>query len=187
MFKKSQKKLWIRTSVVFLSLMVLATDVFAGEKANAQAFFTTDIIKIYFLMLLFATIINRILEYLKLILAAVDQKIGFFRGISDRILQRIQRKMDRLGISYQQEQLRSNLQKYLISGCMQLLGFALGIIIAWSIHLDILEGLKLMVVKPYGVIITGLVIGAGVEPVHSFFRIAQEKRKIKQLLSKMQG
>lgn len=153
--------------------------------ANEEPFFSSGILQVYFLMLLFATIINRILEYFKLLLAAADRKIKFFYRIGNFVWHKVRRSMDGLGIFYDEQTAKKKLQKYMIFAVMQFWGFVLGVGFALELQLNALSRLNVAVSDVFGYIITGLVIGAGIEPVHSFFRIAQEKRKIKELLSKI--
>ncbi|RLD15896.1 hypothetical protein DRI50_03175 [candidate division KSB1 bacterium] len=179
------KKTRLSMGIVLIVLFGWASGAFAQSQTPSAPFFTSEIIIIYFLMLLFATIINRLLEYLKLFLAMIDQKVGFFARIRDAVFNKVRRKMDRMGILYNPEKVRSNLKKYLIFAVMQFLAFGLGIVLAWLLKMDVLAQVQLNVGQPLGFILTGLIIGAGVDPVHSFFRIAQEKRKIKKLLAKI--
>jgi len=177
MFKKSKKSILI----ILFFLFVLTNSAFAQGAQPQTPFFTSEIITVYFLMLLFATIINRLLEYLKLLAIIVDRKVRLFAKFGDAIFEAVRQKMDRFGIYYDAEKVRANLRKYLIFTVMQFFAFVLGVLLALFLKLDVLVQLQMSLGEPYGFILTGLIIGAGVEPVHSFFRIAQEKRKLKKL------
>ena len=183
MFRKSRQSI----PIIAIFMLVFANGAFAQGTRQATSFFTSEIITIYFLMLLFATIINRLLEYLKLLLTVVDQRFEMFSKLGDSIFNAISQKMDRLGIYYDADKVRSNLRKYLIFAVIQFCAFVLGIFLAFLFKMDVLTQLQMSVGEPYGFILTGLIIGAGVDPVHSFFRIAQEKRKIKKLKTKAQS
>ena len=168
----------------FLLSMIFAQEAFAQTVSGKSAFFTSQVLTIYFLMLLFATIINRILEYSKLMLMLLDRKHGLLRRFGETLFETVKTKLDGLGISYDAEALRRRLNQMVLFTVMQLGAFVLGILLAYLLRLDVFTVLQINLGKPYAYLVTGLIIGAGVEPVHSFFRIAQEKRKIKKLLTR---
>ncbi len=96
-------------------------------------------------------------------------------------------KLNRLGIDFDEQKLYENIQRYTISLLMQFLGFVLGVLLAFALQLNVLQAFQVLPNNPtIGLLLSGLLIGAGVEPVHSFFRIAQEKRKLKKLFTKLQ-
>ncbi|RMG82696.1 MAG: hypothetical protein D6707_02425, partial [Bacteroidetes bacterium] len=160
---------------------------FAQTVNSESTFYTIDLIKVYFLLLLFATILNRLLEYLKLLLAYLNQKKPFLTKLFKRMFNAIATKLNRLGIDFDEQKLYENIQRFTISLLMQLLGFVLGILLAFALQLNVLQAFQLLPNNPtIGLLLSGLLIGAGVEPVHSFFRIAQEKRKLKKLFADLQ-
>ncbi len=158
--------------------------VWAQTVGNESTFFTSQMINIYFLMLLFATIINRFLEYVKLLLLLADRRIGLFQRLSTTLLAIVQRNMDNLGIHYDVQETRRRLNKVVLFTIMQCAAFGLGIVLAWVLHLNVFTELQIGIGQGFAITLTGLIIGAGVEPIHSFFRIAQEKRKLKKWLSR---
>ncbi len=178
-------KIFSKTIIVGLSLLpslAMAQTI----KADSD-FYTIDLIKVYFLLLLFATILNRILEYLKLLLAYLNQKKPFLTRLFKILFNAIATKLNRLGIDFDEQKLYENIQRYTISLLMQLLGFVLGVLLAFALQLNVLQAFQVLPNNPtIGMLLSGLLIGAGVEPVHSFFRIAQEKRKLKKLFTELQ-
>ncbi len=178
---------WCLGVVIFL--IFLFNGAWAAQTAvtTQEVFFTVDLVRIYFLLLLFATILNRLLEYLKLVLAYLNRKWGFLTIPFQKIQNLITQKLDQLGIAYNPETLQTQVRKFVISAIMQFLGFGLGIIIAFGLKLNILQTFNVLPNhQNLGLIVSGLLIGAGVEPVHSFFRIAQEKRKLKKMFKELQ-
>ncbi len=181
-----KRKQWIK-SLLLVALWGMFCGLWAQVPSGQQnTFFTVDILRLYFLMLLFATIINRLLEYLKILLSLLDDRWHWLGRVLDFFWNNVRRRMDRLGIFYQPEQVRARLKKILLFTVMQTLAFLMGVYLAWQLHLDVFNAMDIALSPQFAVVLTGLIIGAGVEPVHAFFRIAQEKRKLKELLSKLQ-
>jgi len=179
MFKiKAKQFISLILIVLIFSQIVLAQSV-RGEKN----FFTSDVVNIYFLMLLFATIINRLLEYAKLLVILVNQRVGLLTRLSDALFDSVTHKMDLLGINYDAQKVREKLNKHVVFVIMQFGAFVMGIFLAWWLQLNVMAQVQFSMGKVWGFVLTGVLIGAGVEPIHAFFRIAQEKRKIKKLMS----
>lgn len=177
----------ILSKMIIIGLSLLPSLAMA-QTINADSdFYTIGLIKVYFLLLLFATILNRILEYLKLLLAYLNQKKHFLRKLFKSLFNAIVTKLNRLGIDFDEQKLYENIQRYTISLLMQFLGFILGVLLAFALQLNVLQAFQVLPNNPtIGLLLSGLLIGAGVEPVHSFFRIAQEKRKLKKLFTELQ-
>lgn len=174
-----------KISLLFLLLNV--SFLFGQSGETHEVFYTLNLVKIYFLLLLFATILNRILEYLKLLLAYLNNRWHFLSAIFDVLFKFVSGKLNSLGLDFDEQKLSENIRVYTISFLMQLLGFVLGVFLAFLLNLNVLKAVNVLPGNPQiGLFLSGLLIGAGVEPVHSFFRIAQEKRKLKKLFTELQ-
>ncbi|WP_456408466.1 hypothetical protein [Caldithrix abyssi] len=176
-----------RLVYVLTMLFGMASVSFAQTGEGQTGIYTLELIRIYFLLLLFATILNRLLEYLKILAAFLNDKFGLLTGLFNKIIRAVSQKLDGLGIAYDENRLSANVRKYTISALMQFLGFGMGVLLAFALQLNVLAPLHILPQNTtWGLIISGLLIGAGVEPVHSFFRIAQEKRKLKKMFTDLQ-
>ncbi len=95
--------------------------------------------------------------------------------------------LDRLGLEYDPVKMRDAVDKISVAVSMQVLAFGLGILFCLVFKLEVVSALNLQlhneIVKR---VLTGLLAGAGIGPVHSVFRMSGEKRKIKELKSAAQ-
>ncbi len=167
-----------KISYFVFSFLILTT----GLHAQAAQGPTTSFTRVYFLMLLFAVIINRLLEYLKILLLLIDEKWKILSPLNDFFSKRIEKNLEHLNVAVPSEELKKKSSRLLLSSLMQFLGFTLGVAVSALLKLNAMVAFELPIPGSIGIFITGIVIGAGVEPIHTFFRIAQEKRKIKKIL-----
>lgn len=170
--------------VIFFSI----SGILMAQAEQGSAPFTGNTLQVYFFLLVFATIINRVLEYLKVLLIWLDSRKGLLQKIGHYLWLFIERKMKQLGLDIDEKKIRPKLNSLVIATILHLLGFIIGIAICVSLDIGLIDALGF---NPGGRLInnvaTGLLAGAGIDPIHSVFRLLQEKKKIKKLLAKLPG
>lgn len=177
-----------RTIQIFILLVLsaLSSSLFASQAETVSAAGSSNVLKVYFFLLVFATIINRLLQFIKVLFQWLWPKFAFFGKIGEGIWQFVKRQMDRLKLKYKEEDVRKEVQKGATAIVLHGFGFVIGIIIAFSFELGVIDLLGWEnISSTLNYIATGILIGAGVDPIHSVFRFAEEKKKLKKLKSQI--
>ena len=140
------------------------------------------VLKVYFFLLIFATIISRIVDYIKIIFQWLWPKIKLLKNFGDSIWAVVKINLDNLNLEYDPVKIRDAVDKISVALALQLLAFGLGILLCLLFELEVVSALNLQLKNEMlKQILTGLLAGAGIGPIHSVFRMSGEKRKIKEL------
>ena len=170
------------TSLLFFE--ILSAQTAGGDLVKTD----TNVLKVYFFLLVFATIISRIVQFVKLFFQWLWPKVSFLQRISEVLWLAVKKQMDKLKLSYKEEDIKQIIRTVLLAIVLHTLGLIIGIVICLNFKLGVVHLLGWANINPtLNYLITGLLIGAGIDPVHSVFRLAEEKRRIKKLKSRMAG
>ncbi len=151
----------------------------------AQVTVTTDlpasVLNLYVMMLVFATLINRLLEIIKAILDWLTEKRLELR-LSSLVLNRVIGLFKRWKLNYDREVLSRNVEALVNRVFYHTLGFAIGLVFAIFFRIDLLQAIGLISL-PAGLnfVVSGLLMTLGMDPIHQVIRWAQEKQAVKQL------
>ena len=172
--------------VILTLLFLIITNQLAGQEqaasSSASAEMEMGVLSVYFFLLVFATIINRILQYFKLVYKWLFPKIKLLQNLNETVWQFIKKQMDKLKLEYDEKQVRKTVAETVTLIILHIIGFVIGIVICTNFQLGAMDKLGWSDISPgLNYILTGLLIGAGVDPVHSVFRMVGEKKKIKKL------
>lgn len=147
-----------------------------------------QVLKVYFFILVFATIISRIVEYVKIIFQWLWPKIKLLRYIGDSLWNAVRVNLDNLNLEYDPLKMREAVNQVSVALVLQLLAFVLGVLLCLVFKLEVVSALNLQLEnETLKQILTGLLAGAGIAPIHSVFRMSGEKRKIKELKTTVTG
>ena len=185
----SEKKKIKRRLAAALILLSGFPPLFAqsGAAQTAPAY-SADMIKVYFFLIVVATIISRITQYLKLLLRWLLPKIGLMQRVYGWYWQRMKKRLQINGLALPEEEARPMLRKFIISVITYSAGIILGVLICVQFDIGVLKEMGFAVSnKTLDAVISGIAAGIGVEPVHSLFRLAEEKRRLKKLYSDVIG
>ena len=174
----------IQKFLIFFIILLFCGILFAqtSEPAVAGQQINTQVLKVYFFLLVFATIISRIIQYIKLFFQWLWPKIGFLQTISEKLWSIVKRQLDKLGLSYNEDSVKGTTNTILLAIVLHTLGFIIGIVICMNFHLGVIHLLGWTnIPDTLNYLLTGILIGAGIDPVHSFFRLTEEKRRVKKL------
>jgi len=182
MFKINKVNWFMLAGLLFLFNLVPAV---AQNSGTAPAeLYSADMIKVYFFLIIVATIISRITQYLKLLLQWLVPKMGFMQAVYDWYWGKIKKRLQKNSIMADEQSVRPVLRKFIISVITYSAGILLGVFICVQFDLGILKYMGLAVPgKTLDAVLSGIAAGIGVEPVHSLFRLAEEKRRLKKLFS----
>ncbi|MBD3224137.1 MAG: hypothetical protein GF313_05370 [Caldithrix sp.] len=182
---KHHFKRWMYPLVLILILCIplAAQDSGAAESMTEM---DTAVLKVYFFLLVFATIINRLLQYIKIIYLWLKLRIRFLNRINERIWQRVKKNLERWHIKYDEETVRPFVDKAVTAIVLHTLGLIVGIFICFSFQLSVMQFLGwLSIPAALDYTLTGLLIGLGIDPVHMAFRFAEEKKQLKHSLNRV--
>ncbi len=142
----------------------------------------TDVVKIYFFLIVLATVISRVLEYLKSVLEWLWPKVGFLTAFSNAIWNRIRYYLDHMHMVYDETEARALTMHFLTSLIIHTFGVALGVFFCVQFELGMVDKLGIQNIDPVlNSVISGIAAGLGIDAVHSVFRMAEEKRRLKKL------
>jgi len=176
------KKITALTIVCCVLLWAGSLAAQVAETAARIAPTDTQVLKVYFFLLVFATIISRIVQYIKLFFQWIWPKVAFLQKISEKLWLMVKKQMDKLGLSYKEGDIKQIVRTVLLAIVLHTIGFIIGIVLCLNFELGVIHLLGWTNIHPtLNYLITGVLIGAGIEPVHSAFRLAEEKRRIKKL------
>jgi len=148
----------------------------AGQKMD------TEVLKVYFFLLVFATIISRIIQYIKLFFQWLWPKVGFFQTLSEKLWVVVKRQLDKLGLSYDEDNVKGTTNTILLAIVLHTVGFIIGMVICVNFQLGVINLLGWVnIPSTLNYLLTGILIGAGIDPVHTVFRLTEEKRRVKKL------
>ena len=171
---------------ILLFPAIIPFELIASQTGVVPAAGDSNVLKVYFFLLVFATIINRLLQFVKVLFQWLWPKFAFLGSIGEGIWQFVKRQMDRLKLKYKEEDVRKEVHKVATAIALHGLGFIFGIIITLNFELGVIDLLGWGNIGPtLNYIATGILIGAGVDPIHSVFRFAEEKKKLKKLKSQI--
>ncbi|HHJ52001.1 MAG TPA: hypothetical protein ENJ89_02295 [Caldithrix abyssi] len=167
---------------VLLIFLLLTGALLAQPSAPGEARpLSGDVVKIYFFLIVLATVINRIVEYVKSLLEWIWPKIGLLRKLGDAIWDRVKDYLDHLQIVYQETVAREQIMKFLVALSVHTLGIAVGIYLCVTFGLGVVDKLGIQHINPtLNAVISGVAAGLGIDAVHSIFRLAEEKRKFRK-------
>ncbi len=175
-----------RRLIVALSTGLLLTgSLFAQDVNVTNAGEGASVLRVYFVLLVFATIISRLLQIVKLFYRWLAGKWTILRRPNEWLWKIVKRRLDRWGFEYEGSAVRQKLDKGLTAFYLHTLGFAVGVAICVSFNIGALQWLGWQTIPDsLNYILTGILTGAGIDPVHAFFRFAEEKKEMKRLLNK---
>ena len=140
------------------------------------------VLKVYFFLLVFATIISRIVDYIKIIFQWLWPKIKLLKNLGDYIWKVVKINLDNLNLEYDPVKVRATVDKICVALALQFLAFGLGILFCIVFGLEVVSALNIHIKSELlKQILSGLLAGTGIGPIHSVFRMSGEKRKIKEL------
>ncbi len=176
----------------FLSLIFLFAlavhPLFAQEASKGTQELEPQVIKVYFFILVFAIIISRLVDYIKIVFQWLWPKIKLLSKIGDAVWKAVKTNLDRLKLEYDETKIRNLLNKISVDIVLHLLAFSLGIIFCLVFKLEVISALKISIEsETLKYILSGLLAGAGIGPIHSVFRMTGERRKIKELKNAVSG
>ena len=146
------------------------------------------VLKVYFFLLVFATIISRIVEYVKIIFQWLWPKWPVFNHLGEALWAAVKRNLDALNLDYDPVKVRAKVNQISVALILQVFAFILGVMLCLFFNLEVMSALNLQIEnETMKQILSGLLAGAGIGPVHSVFRINGEKRKIKELKATVSG
>ncbi len=181
MFKQNEIHPYIIASLLFVGVIPAVAQT---PGADPTGLYSADMIKVYFFLIIVATIINRITQYLKLLLQWFVPKIGFVQAVYGWYWKTMKTRLQKNGLIFDEQSVRPILRKFIISVVTYSVGIVLGIFICVQFDLGILKDMGIAAPgKTLDAVISGIAAGIGVEPVHSLFRLAEEKRRLKKLFS----
>ena len=177
---RHETTIWI--SIVFL--LFGAGYVLAQEtETTTAAPIDISVLRVYFFLLVFATIVNRILQYIKIICHWFWPKLKLLQAIGNGIWRLVKKNLDKLKLTYDEGKVRQNVDKTAIAAALHTLGFIIGVIICSAFKIGAIDKLGWYHIPPtLNYILSGILVGAGVDPIHSVFRMVEEKKKTKKLL-----
>jgi len=193
MFKYMQKALLPKNRfgtrmIVAMIFISVASPLWAQIKPGSVASAQDHVLQVYFFLLVFATIINRIVEYIKLFFQWIWPKIPFLQKIGFAVWKMVKKKLERLPLEYDEQKMRDQVNRIIITLILQVSAFLIGIAICRGFKIDMLEALNVNLQSPtLRYVFSGLLAGAGIGPIHSVFRMANEKRKLKELKTIVSG
>lgn len=181
----------INYSKIFLIALLLTAALYGqllaqDESSQGTAGLDSQVLKVYFFLLVFATIISRLVEYIKVIFEWLWQRVPLLSKLSEGIWRLVKRQLDKLALEYNAVLVRSLVDKIVTTFAVHTLGFVLGVIICLQFRIGMIDILGWTQISPtLNFIFTGILIGAGIDPVHAVFRWASEKKKLKNLYAQV--
>ena len=146
------------------------------------------VIKVYFFILVFAIIISRLVDYIKIIFQWLWPIIKLLSKIGDAIWKAVKTNLDRLKLEYNETKVRNLVNKISVDIVLHFLAFSLGIVFCLAFKLEVISALNIPIEsETLKYILSGLLAGAGIGPIHSVFRMTGERRKIKELKTAISG
>ncbi len=182
---KIRQKAWIGLGVVLILVGVALCRVVLAQETETTPAAPIDIsvLRVYFFLLVFATIVNRILQYIKIVLQWFWPKFKFLQAIGNDIWRLVKKNLDKLKLVYDEAKVRQSVDKTAIATGLHTLGFIIGMIICVAFKIGAIDKLGWFHIHPtLNYLLSGILIGAGVDPIHSVFRMVEEKKKTKKLL-----
>jgi len=146
------------------------------------------VLRVYFFMLVFAVIISRLVDYIKIIFQWLWPKIKLLSMIGEALWKTVKTKLDRLKLEYDEEKVKNHVNKTAVDIVLHILAVSIGIVFCLAFKIEVISLLNIPLendVLKY--IFSGILAGAGIGPIHSVFRMTGERRKIKELSAALSG
>ena len=168
-------------SVLFL---LVSFSLAQGNAPGSPASGSADAIKAYFFLIVMATVISQVVNYLKLLLQWIWPHVSWLVRSGDWLWRKAQKIIERVVVSYQEEEARVFFKQFLIFLATHSAGILIGVVLCMKLQFGVLDDLGFHFRNTiFNYLFSGIAAGLGIQPVHSLFKWASEKRRIKNLLS----
>ncbi|MCD6165875.1 hypothetical protein J7K19_04095 [bacterium] len=153
------------------------------EVAETQS---VKVIAFFFVLLVLATILNRLVEIFMIFLKWLWPRWKFLNRIWLFLWNRIENKLheidSRLTEGKNLQELKEKARVMFIQILLFIFASSIGVLVCIQLRLGMLQQLKLISTSSVlDQILTGILAGSGTEPIHALFRILQSKKEVKKL------
>lgn len=143
-------------------------------------------ITFFFILLIIATILDRLMEILTIFFEWLWPRSPFLQECWNSLWEALAEKLQEIDPRLVQEEnlreIKRNSRAIFLQLVIHVAASALGVFICFRLKLGMLYGMDLIKSSSgWDYFLTGLLVGAGSEPIHSLFRIAQARKQKRKL------
>jgi len=176
-------------SLLFISVLVFPTVVLAQGNVLARMSSWSEsaqVVAFFFIILVLATILNRLFELLIDIFKLVYEKSALLQDMWEAIWESLLKKLQAIDPRFKNpelsEPLKEKVRVLLIQAAVFLIGSIIGVWLCAALNLGMLFTLQITThLTFWDYLLTGMLVASGTEPIHAIFRIIEAKKDKKSL------